>query len=405
SYFLNTVILLPTARDTMKNFEFYSAGRIIFGSGSFTNIGEVAAPYGHKALIVLGGGSLRKQGLVDVLIEKLITARVDFVFYEGIDREPEVEMVDRGVEMAKQNRCQLIIAVGGGSVIDTGKAISGLVTNGGSVLDYLEGVGKGAVISRPALPFIAVPTTAGTGAEVTKNAVICSRKDKFKKSIRSPYLIPEVALVDPELTVSLPPRQTAYSGMDALTQCIEAYVCKNSQPLTDALALYGIKLASQSLVEAYRNGDNLKAREEMALCSLLSGLALANAGLGAVHGIGAALGAHFNIPHGLVCAVLLPIVMEANYPYAMTKYAEVGQALTGKTYSSAEAAAKAGIDFIRRLVQEIGIPSSLSELGIKEKDIPVLVRNSVGPSMSANPRTFSEEELTNLLMAWLLPSL
>jgi len=210
-------------------------------------------------------------------------------------------------------------------------------------------------------------------------------------------LLPRIALVDPELTLTLPPEPTACSGMDALTQCIEAYVSKKSQPFTDMLALEGIRLARQSLLLAFQNGQNLAAREEMALCSLLSGMSLANAGLGAAHGVGAALGALFEIPHGLACAVMLPPVMQANYKSAMEKYARVGEILTDKTFKSPENAAKAGIEFIYQLRKDLKIPESLGALGISSSDIPWLAKNSGGSSMSGNPQQFGEEELIRFL--------
>ncbi|MCI0516037.1 iron-containing alcohol dehydrogenase, partial [candidate division KSB1 bacterium] len=311
--------------------------------------------------------------------------------------EPTVTLIDDGASIVRSQNFDLVIGIGGGSAIDTGKALAGLATNPGSVMDYLEGVGTGAEIQQPPLPYLAIPTTAGTGAEVTKNAVIASPEHKFKKSMRSPLLLPRIALVDPELTLTLPPEPTAFSGMDALTQCIEAYTSKKSQPFTDILALEGIRLARRSLRVAFRDGQNLAAREAMSLCSLLSGMALANAGLGAAHGVGAALGALFEIPHGLACAVMLPPVMQANYQSALEKYARVGEILTEKTFSSPEEAAKAGIEFIYQLRKDLKIPESLGALGITSSDVPLLAKNSGGSSMNGNPRQFREEELMQLL--------
>lgn len=382
----------------MKSFEFYSAGRIIFGSGQINIAGSLAREMGQKALIVATQKSLRKNGALNRLEKLLEAGNVKYKYFSDINGEPTVETVDEGVKFALNEKCDLVIGIGGGSCIDTAKAISGLVTNGGSALDYLEGVGSGAQILKAPLPYLAIPTTAGTGAEVTRNAVIASKTGKFKKSLRSPMLIPDIALVDPELTLSLPPKATAYSGMDALTQCIESYVSKKSQPFTDALALEGIRLAGRSLKTAFRTGNDLPARYDMALCSLLSGLSLANSGLGAAHGIGAALGAIHRIPHGLACAVMLPEVMKANFRTDIHKFARVGAALTNQNSNEdPEKLAQDGVDFINELAEFLQIPSKLNELGLKTDDIPEVAQNSGGSSMSGNPRELTEQEIINML--------
>ncbi|MCX7919680.1 MAG: iron-containing alcohol dehydrogenase [bacterium] len=381
-------------------FEFYSAGRLIFGSGSFSLTGHIAQELGDTALIVLGGTAMRNLGVVDRLQQLLDQNSVRYTFYEGIHQEPTVGLVDAGVNLAIANRCNMVIAVGGGSVLDTGKAIAGVVTNGGSVFDYLEGVGNGKKFVRPALPYIAIPTTAGTGSEVTKNAVISSDEssvNKFKVSIRSPKLIPTVALIDPELTVSLPPEPTAYSGLDALTQLIEPYVSKSANPITDALAIYGIKLIGESLLAAYHNGADLIAREKMAIAAVLSGLALANAGLGAVHALARPLGAYYHIPHGLACAILLPYIMELNLDANVTKYAEIGRALTGKMHYVHDAvAAVHGLQFVRTLCDELNIPRNFKSYAINPADIPFIIQGAQGASLRDNPRPLTNDDVTNL---------
>jgi alcohol dehydrogenase class IV len=382
----------------LKPFEFYSAGQIVFGWGTFSQVGELAVPLGKRALIVTPPRSDWNQTPLNQLEQMLRQKNIVFKYFDQVTTEPTVSMIDQGVALARKFQADLVIGVGGGSCVDTGKAIAGLVTNDGSVLDYLEGVGRGLTIQLPPLPCLAIPTTAGTGAEVTKNAVIASPTAKFKKSIRSARLIPKIALVDPELTLSLPPERTAYSGLDALTQCIEAFVSKKSQPLTDALAQQGIRFAANSLGRAYQDGGNRDARTEMALCSLFSGLALANAGLGAAHGIGAALGALFGIPHGLACAVLLPVVMTANRAAMLEKYAQIGGLLTGQGYPDLATAATAGITFIEQLTEKLRIPRRLRDLGIPASAVAAIVQESWGSSMQANPRTFSESELTQLLI-------
>lgn len=378
----------------MAMFEFYSAGRIIFGSGSLQKVGEVAAELGRNALIVAS----HRSRSAHTQLEAVLHARgLGFSYFSEVTREPTVEIIDHGVEVARQAQVDFVIGIGGGSCLDAAKAIAGMVNHPGSVLNYLEGVGSGAKISRPTLPCLAIPTTSGTGAEVTKNAVIAASTGQFKKSLRSPALIPKVALVDPALTLSLPSEQTAFSGMDALTQCIEAYVSRKAQPIAATLALEGITHGARGLLTAVQDGTNLAAREAMSLCSLLSGLALANSGLGAVHGIGAALGALFEIPHGLACAITLPAVMAFNLPANPQGYATVGIALTGKSYASPAAAAIAGVEFIRHLSAEIGIPRQLGDLGIQASDIPRIAQNSGGSSMQGNPREMSEADVISLL--------
>ncbi len=378
----------------MKSFEFMSANRIIFGTGNFNQLGQLADQSGKKTLIVT---NLPAGKILERLEKQLMEKQIKFDYFSNFKGEPTVKLIDEGAGYTRSEKFDLIIGIGGGSAIDSGKALSGLATNPGSVIDYLEGVGTGAEIQQPPLPYLAIPTTAGTGAEVTKNAVIASPELKFKKSMRSPLLLPRIALIDPELTLTLPPEPTAFSGLDALTQCIEAYVSRKSQPFTDILALEGIRLARRSLLIAFRDGQNLAAREEMALCSLLSGLALANAGLGAAHGIGAALGALFEIPHGLACAMMLPPIMQANFDCALEKYARVGEILSAKSFASLKDAAKAGIDFIFQLRHDLNIPESLGKSGIKQSDIPLIAKNSGGSSMSGNPRQFTENELMQLL--------
>jgi alcohol dehydrogenase class IV len=378
-------------------FEFYSAGKVIFGSGTFSQFGNLAQVHGTRALLVLGGSSLRKTGVVDRMVKLLEQNSVRYSFYEGINYEPEIETIDTGVAIVKETGCDVVVAVGGGSVLDTGKAIAGVVTNGGSVFDYLEGVGAGKEITKPALPFIAIPTTAGTGSEVTKNSVISSKEKKFKVSIRSPLLIPKVALVDPELTVSLPPEPTAYSGLDALTQLIEPYVSKKANPITDAFASHGIRLVADSLSQAYHDGGNLAAREKMAVAALLSGYTLANAGLGAVHALARPLGAYYSIPHGLACAILLPYIIELNLNFNLQKYAEIGEVLTKQYYRNQETAAGAGVEFVRNLNKELNVPKDFKRFHINPDDISVLIQGAQGASLRDNPRTFSIEELTDLL--------
>ena len=243
-----------------KIIEFYNPVKIIFGTGSLNKVGLEAKKLGDKALIALGKSSIRKHGILNKLLYLLKENEVKYVIYENIESDPSVETIDEGANFARKENCNLVIAIGGGSVLDAGKAISAMINNQGSVAEYQEIKGMGKKFLYKTAPFIAIPTTSGTGSEATKNAVITNMNRGLKKSIRDPKLIPEIALVDPELTISLPSRITAICGGDAVTQCIESYLGKKSQKFTDLFALYGIELIGRSLVKAVKEGDNLEAR-------------------------------------------------------------------------------------------------------------------------------------------------
>jgi len=379
------------------NFEFYTASKIVFGNNRFYDIKNIAPQYADNYLIVSGGGSIHRSGKMKELEEQLIQAGLAFHHYRGIVDEPGPDDINKGVDIAKSNNCNGVIAIGGGSVIDTGKAISGLMTNEGYIKDYLEGVGIGRKLVNDPAPFIAIPTTAGTGSEVTKNAVITCPVEKYKKSFRHDKLIPDVALVDPVLTLSLPAFNTATSGMDALTQLIESYVSKKAQPIPEALAIYGIGLVAKSLIAAYTDGQNLEARRNMALASLLSGICLANSGLGAVHGIAAALGCHYGISHGLACAILLPYIMEYNMDAQLKKYAEIGRVLTAKSIDDDRQAALEGIEYVKEISKKMNIPSDLKEFSIDQRDLLLLAQSSRGNSMSGNPVDMRDQDIIDLL--------
>jgi alcohol dehydrogenase class IV len=300
--------------------------------------------------------------------------------------------------------CDVVISLGGGSAIDTGKAIAAVATNGGEPLDFLEVVGKGRAIAAAPLPFIAVPTTAGTGSEVTRNAVLGSTEHGVKASLRSPLMLPRIALVDPELTYRLPPAVTATTGLDALTQLIEPYVSPRANPLVDAICVDGIGRIAGALSRAYHDGADTDARHDMALASLFGGLALANAGLGVVHGLASPLGGGWKAPHGALCAALLPHGMAANvaalrarapqHP-ALERYAAIARLLTGRD----EARAEEGIDWVHALCVELRIPS-LRVWGISEADLPGVVEKAArASSMHANPLPLTGEELLAVLAA------
>jgi alcohol dehydrogenase class IV len=381
----------------MINFEFATATRIIFGSGSLGKVGPIAAGLGRRALVIVGGTTLRAGPLFDILSQH----RVSYAIFNVLG-EPTTDLVRQGTQQALKENCDLVIGLGGGSVLDTGKAIAALLTNGGDPLDYLEVIGQGRPLTKPAAPYIAVPTTAGTGAEVTRNAVLGSPEHRVKVSLRSPYMLPHLALVDPELTLTMSPPVTASTGLDALTQLMEPYVSPKANPLTDALCLDGMHRVARSLRRVYTNGDDLTAREDMALASLFGGLALANARLGAVHGFAGVFGGMFDSPHGAVCAALLPHCMAANIRAlqqrqpdgeALRRYEEVAQILTGDP----EATTDDGVAWVEALCEELLIPG-LGAYGLSERDFPELIeKSSKASSMQGNPIKLIMEEMEEIL--------
>jgi alcohol dehydrogenase class IV len=381
----------------MSSFEFATAARIIFGNGKLTQIGAVAAEHGTHALVVTG----RTVDRAAPLLKLLDAADVMYTTF-AIPTEPTVERVQQGVETLRSAECDLVIGFGGGSAIDAAKAIAALATNPGEPLDYLEVIGKGQKLSEPPLPCIAIPTTSGTGAEVTRNAVLASKQHRVKVSLRSPLMLPDVALVDPELTLSLPPKETALTGMDALTQVIEPYVSIHANPLTDAICREGIVRAASSLRRVYTHPDDIEARENMALASLFGGLALANSKLGAVHGFAGPLGGMFDAPHGGICAALLPIVTRANVQalqqrdpahLALVRYTEIAQWLTGDLTATIED----GVLWLQETLDLLQIPA-LGTYGIAESDFDAIIDKSMkSSSMKGNAIVLDENELASIL--------
>jgi alcohol dehydrogenase class IV len=378
-------------------FEFASAGRIVFGSGSAKTLAARARPFGTRALVVTGKSPERSASLVQSLRDAGFELTCTTVA-----GEPRVEDALDAVALGRQLGAELVVACGGGSAIDLGKAAAALLANGEDPYEFLEVVGRGRPLRQPALPLVAVPTTAGTGAEVTKNAVLASKTHAVKASLRHDSMLPAVALVDPELTLSMPPAVTASTGLDALTQCLEPFVSCQNNPLTDALALEGLRRA-RSLRRAFQHPDDLAAREDMALCSLFGGLSLANAKLGAVHGFAAPIGGQFPSPHGAVCARLLPLVMAANVralrerqPHSplLSRFDVVAQALTG----SSSARAQDGIELVSELVAALSIPG-LGSYGMAESDVQSIAHKAAAASsMKGNPLVLSQGELCDILL-------
>lgn len=383
------------------SYDFMAPGRIVFGWGRREEVGRWARTLGRRAFLIVGSRALERPGTGE-MVDDLRSADVDTIVAGRIAREPLVEDVDSVSRTLRQHGAgvgDLVVGIGGGAALDLAKAASAMATNSESdtVLDYLEGVGTGLQLRHPPLPVLAVPTTAGTGTEVTKNAVISCHAPVFKKSLRSDGMIPRIALIDPELSTTLPPDTTASTGMDALTQLIESYISRRAKPIPQALALQGTQLVAAHLVTAVRKGGDRTAREAMAHGALLSGLALANSGLGMAHGVAAALGIHFDVPHGLACAVMLPQALRANRGVSAREIGTLSEALCGCRHESTEAAVDAALERVDELCRELAIPRRLSRFGVGPEDVPKLVDSSRGNSMNGNPRDLSDGELTSIL--------
>lgn len=379
----------------MNPFDFSTAGRVIFGEGRLREVGGIAQEYGSQALVVCGSVDRAQP-----LFVRLNDAKITFTHF-AVQGEPTLELVREGVELAKASGAQMIIAFGGGSAIDAGKAIAALVTNPGDALDYLEVIGKGQKLTQEPLPFIAIPTTAGTGAEVTRNAVIASPEHRLKVSLRSHLMLPKVALVDPELTYGLPRDITAYTGMDAITQVLEPLVSNAANMMTDMICQLGLLYGANAIFDAYTSDDHA-ARATMALVSLWGGIALTNAKLGAVHGFAGVLGGMYDAPHGALCAALLPHVTHVNVRAlqerepnnaAIRRYTSAVNYLSG--YKVSDPAQTSEI--LRELTRSLSI-QPLRVYGIQSKDFPEIVEKSAkSSSMKGNPIVLTKEELTEIL--------
>ena len=378
-------------------FEFATATRIIFGRGTVQEVGTLAAEMGNCAFIITD----RAVEWAGPLVQQLNKQKIECVTF-SVSGEPTTTVVKAGVKEVRQTRSNLVIGIGGGSVMDTGKAIAAMLTNSGELEDYLEVVGRGKPLTLPPVPYIAIPTTAGTGAEVTRNAVLKVPEHGVKVSMRSSLMLPRLAVVDPALTHSMPPSVTASTGLDALTQLMEVYVSNKANPLTDGICREGLKRAGRSLRKAYDDGSDQTAREYMALASLFSVLVLANAKLGAVHGFAGPLGGMISAPHGVICARLLPYVMQANVQAlqsravgspALARHDEIARLLTGKV----TARAVDGLAWVQELCETLKVPP-LAEFGLKEQDFPTVVAKAKkSSSMKGNPIILTDGELMEIL--------
>ncbi len=365
--------------------------KFVFDCGAFKRLGDLIKPYGKRVFAVCSPSSVR-NGCIKNFVDS--NPDMEIYIYDKIKGEPSPQNVDQAAKEARAFAPGVILGIGGGSAIDTAKAVSGLVTNSGSVEQYLEGVGNGAVIVNEPLPFVAVPTTAGTGAEATKNAVISSSQKHYKKSFRDARLLPKLVVIDPELALSVPKNVTAHCGMDAITQIIESYTSIKSNPKTEELCLRGIEKIP-SLIKAYDHPNDISARSDMAECAVLSGIALANSGLGAAHGFAAGIGAYSNIPHGLACAILLPHVMKLNFEVSANKYADIGRILAQKDMLRDEAVSFA-IEYIEKMNEHMGIPSDFKQWNI-DAAAHDIAKASMGGSMTGNPVELNVESAAEFI--------
>ena len=378
------------------NFEFATASKIIFGNNSFEKVPDIILSSGENVFLVTGKNTQRAELLVEKIKQKNGKA---LIF--SIESEPTTDIIEEAVIMARAEKCNVVAGLGGGSVIDSAKAIAAMAPNKGSLFDFLEIIGLGKPLVETPLPCIAIPTTAGTGAEVTKNSVIKSVKHKVKVSLRSDKMYPTVAVVDPVLTYSMPPSVTASTGMDALAHLLETFVSNQSNPFIDIICREGMRLISRSLLNAFKNGNNFNAREDMAMAGMLGGIALANVRLGAVHGLAGPMGGMYPISHGEICASLLAAVLEANISAVkqqnqlnfLEKLVEIARIFSGNV----EATAEDGIESIKKLVDELNIPR-LAAFGLTSGDFPELVENAKSSSsMKGNPVVLSDDELYSIL--------
>jgi alcohol dehydrogenase class IV len=387
----------------MQAFDFIAPGNVLFGPGRIRELPALLAAEGIKRCLVVTGRSPQRLESVFALLR---SSAIHFSIFQ-IATEPTLDLVRHGVKQAKDEQCHAVLAIGGGSAIDAGKAIASLVRNEGDVLDFLEVIGNGKELSQPSAPLIAVPTTAGTGAEVTRNAVLFDPDHRMKVSLRSKWMVPRTALVDPELTISVPREQTVASGMDALTQLIEPYVCNRANPITDGFCLQGLALVSRSLERVSLNGNDREARGDMALSSLLSGMALANAGLGVVHGFASPLGGMFDGPHGAICAALLPHGMRANISFlrreegrspvsseTLNRYRTIARQLTGRP----DAEPEDGVRAVESLSASLRV-RSLGVFGMGPEHADEAAENALkASSMKRNPVALSREELRQVYL-------
>ena len=373
-----------------------------FGWGVRSELPDLVSQTGQRAFLVTGGSSLETSGQLAVIVAALVEADVQVELIRSSGGEPTIAMVDEAT--AHIVRCaphegDVIVGIGGGAVMDLAKALAAMATNAGgqSIREFLEGVGSGLELLRTPLPMIAVPTTAGTGSEATRNAVISVDEPACKKSLRSTHMMPRIALIDPEFTVSCPPHINAWSGMDAITQLIESFLSRRANSFTQMLCLEGLPGSIRALRTAFVDSENRIAREFLSHAAFLSGLALANSGLGFAHGVAAALGSISQVPHGLACAVLLPVALRVNRDACRDQFPLLASALIPEAISHDPC--QAVEQAIISLLNDLRIPLQLRELGVAEADLPSIAEGSMGNSMSGNPVPMSPSDVLTVLEA------
>jgi alcohol dehydrogenase class IV len=382
----------------MSTQRFYLPTEIVSGVGSFAVVGQEVARFGRRVMLACGPQALRSSGQLDRALKLLAEAGLTVTLYDGAAGEPTLAQVELGLVMARRERVEVVLGIGGGSAMDVAKTVAGFCPYDGPVSEYHSGERQ---VAGAGLPWIAVPTTSGTGAEVTKNAVLTDPEHDVKKSIRHDSWFARVAIVDPELTLSMPPGVTASAGGDALCQAIESFVSVGAMPETDALAVEATRLIGRSLVRAYEEGDNIEARADMLYGSLLAGMALSNARLGAVHGMAHPLGYRYHIPHGVICGLLLPYVMAYNLEYSEEKYERVAKMLGCHAEGmERKEAACLGVERVREILEKIELPLRLRDLDVPREDFPAIIEEALpSGSLKHNPRPLDAADLQTILEA------
>jgi alcohol dehydrogenase class IV len=382
--------------DWHEPFSFTAPANVVFGPGVIARLPDLVGGLGGRAVVVSDPG-VAKAGILDRVLAGLDQAGVTAEPYPQVEPNPSVETVEAAHDLFRRTRAAFVLGVGGGSAMDVAKVVAILAAHGGGVRDY-EGMGK---VPGPGVPCVAIPTTAGTGSEVTIFSVITDRQRKFKMTVGSPYTVPQVAVCDPELTRSMPPALTAATGMDALTHAIESYVNTVHNPIAAALALEAIRLIGRALRAAYSNGNDLRARTEMLLASTMAAMAFARTRLGNVHAMSHPLGAHFDIPHGVANAVLLPHVMAWNMVACYDTYPAIARALGERVEGRPpREAAAAAVEAVRLLARDLQIPERLRDLGVTREAIPAMTEDAMkSGNVLVNPRATTASDIAALFDA------
>ena len=377
---------------------FRTTPRIVMGPGAIGQIGDEIREMKAKKVLLVTDKGIVEAGLIKLALESLEKSEINHAVFDGVEPDPRYEIAADCVSMIRREKADLVIGFGGGSAIDIAKSAAIMATNEAPIAEYF-GID---LIPKPGLPTVMVPTTAGTGSEVTPIAILSDEGEKLKKGIVSPYLFPSVAILDPELTLGLPPNITASTGMDALIHAIEAYTSVNATDMTDILAFRAMELVYHNIRTAYANGNNLPARSSMMEGSLLAGMAFANAGVTAVHAFAYPIGAEFHIPHGVANTLMLPHVMRFNLLGNLSKFADISEAFDLSIEGMDELqTAEMFVEAIERLAKDLRVPKNLSEFGISEKDVPVLAEGvmKVTRLLANNPRVVNLEDAVEIYKA------